>query len=180
MKKSYLFGGLMVASLAVLMANMNRIDAQAPVAATSDVPLKHAQRELAMLDDLYKTAIVLITTHYVDDRDSLPAGSAFKALFDAMKAKQWHEVRLVDGTGDPYEPANAAHEGFETKAMEKILAGESKVEEVVTQDGKRYLLGATAIPVVMEKCILCHESYRDVPAGKAIGALSYKIPLQDE
>jgi len=130
-----------------------------------------------MLDDIYKTSIVLITTHYVDDKDSLPAGSAFKALFDAVKAKGWHEVRLLDATGDPYEPANAPKEGFEKRAIQKLLAGQASHEEVITEDGKQFLLAATAIPVVMEKCTLCHEAYKSVPAGKAIGALGYKIPI---
>ena len=50
---------------------------------------------------------------------------------------------------------------------------------VITEDGKRYLLAATAIPVVMEKCIMCHENYRTVEKGKAIGAISYKVPVQE-
>ena len=146
-----------------------------PASKTS--PVDRARRELKMLDDIYKTSIVLITTHYVDDKDSLPAGSAFKALFDAVKAKGWHEVRLLDATGDPYEPANAPKEGFEKRAIQKLLAGQASHEEVITEDGKQFLLAATAIPVVMEKCTLCHEAYKSVPAGKAIGALGYKIPI---
>ena len=38
---------------------------------------------------------------------------------------------------------------------------------------------ATPIPVVMEKCIMCHENYREVEKGKAIGAISYKVPVQE-
>lgn len=142
-----------------------------------DPSVERARREVKMLDDIYKTSIVLITTHYVDNKDSLPAGSAFKALFEAVKKKGWHEVRLLDATGDPYEPANAAKEGFEKRAIEKILAGQASYDEVTTEDGKKFLLAATAIPVVMEKCLLCHENYKNVPAGKAIGALGYKLPI---
>ena len=160
-------------------ANLQQSTVQAEEKKT-DYALKQARREMAMLDDIYKTAIVLITTHYVDGRESTPAGSAFKALFDSMKEKKWHEVRLIDGTGDPYEPDNTPHEGFEAQAMKELLAGKATVESVVEEDGKRYLLGATAIPVVMDKCVLCHEVYRDVPNGQAIGALSYRIPIQDE
>ena len=140
-------------------------------------PVDRARREVQMLDDIYKTSIVLITTHYVDNKDSLPAGSAFKALFEAVKKKGWHEVRLLDATGDPYEPDNAPKEGFEKRAIQKILAGQASYDEVVTENGKQFLQAATAIPVVMEKCTLCHDGYKSVAAGKAIGALGYKIPI---
>ncbi len=145
--------------------------------AEKDPAVERARREVRLLDDIYKTSIVLITTHYVDDSDSLPAGSAFKALFEAVAKKGWHEVRLLDATNDPYEPDNAPKDGFEKRAIEKLLAGQASYDEVVTEDGKKYLRAATAIPVVMEKCTLCHSNYKDVPAGKAIGALGYKLPI---
>jgi hypothetical protein len=149
------------------------------VQTAKDPATERARREMRMLDDIYKTSIVLITTHYVDNKDSLPAGSAFKALFAAVKDKGWHEVRLIDGTGDPYEVSNAPKEGFEQRAIKKLLAGEASYDEVTTEGNKKYLLAATAIPVVMEKCTLCHDSYKNVPKGKAIGALGYRIPIQD-
>jgi hypothetical protein len=158
--------------LSLLCIDTNAAD---PVSKTS--PVDRARREVKMLDDIYKTSIVLITTHYVDNQDSLPAGSAFKALFETVKAKGWHEVRLLDATGDPYEPANAPKEGFEKRAIEKILKGAASHEELTTESGKQYLQVATAIPVVMEKCTICHEAYKSVPAGRAIGALGYKVPI---
>ena len=142
-----------------------------------DPAVERARREVRMLDDIYKTSIVLITTHYVDNADALPAGSAFKALFDAVREKGWHEVRLLDATGDPYVAENAPKEGFEKRAIKKLVEGQSVVDEVVTEGDKRYLLAATAIPVVMEKCVMCHDNYKGVPAGKAIGALGYKVPI---
>lgn len=147
--------------------------------AKTDPAVERARREVRMLDDLYKTSIVLVTTHYVKEESDLPAGGAFKALFSAMKEKGWHEVRLIDATGEPYEPTNVPKEGFEKKAIRKILDGQPSVDEVVTENGKRYLLAATIVPVVMDKCIMCHENYRNVPKGKAIGALGYKVPIQD-
>jgi hypothetical protein len=178
MRRKLAVFGAVAGILAGSMFATYRVDsAQSPT--RSDVPLAHAKREMAMLDDLYKTAIVLITTHYVDGKESLAAGSAFKALFDGMKKKEWHDVRLIDGTGDPYEPSNAPREGFETRAMKELLAGQTVVQEVKEESGKRYLFGATAIPVVMEKCVVCHSNYKDVAAGRAIGALSYKLPIQD-
>jgi len=147
--------------------------------AKKDPAVERARREVRMLDDLYKTAIVLITTHYVDDDADLPAGSAFKALFEGMKEKGWHEVRLIDATGQPYEEANLPKEGFEKKAIKELLKGKAAYDEVVTEDGKRFLKAATAIPVVMDKCVLCHDNYSKVPKGQAIGALGYKVPILD-
>ena len=146
----------------------------------NDAAVERARREVKMLDDIYKTSIVLITTHYVHTDDDLPAGSAFKALFDAVGKKGWHEVRLLDATGEPYEEANTPKKGFEKKAVKKLLDGAAAYDEVVTEGDKRYLLAATAIPVVMEKCIMCHENYRDVKKGQAIGALGYKVPILDD
>jgi hypothetical protein len=139
--------------------------------------VERARREVKMLDDIYKTCIVLITTHYVDNKDALPAGSAFKALFAMVKEKGWHEVRLIDATGDPYNPDNEPKEGFEKRAIKDLLSGNPYYDEVATEDGKDYLLVATAVPVVMDKCTMCHSNYEKVAKGKAIGALGYKIPI---
>ena len=144
-----------------------------------DLAVERARREVRMLDDIYKTSIVLITTHYVDNADALPAGSAFKALFDAVREKGWHEVRLIDATGDPYSTDNSPKDGFEKRAIKKLVEGQSVVDEVISAGDKRYLLAATAIPVVMEKCVMCHDNYKNVPAGKPIGALGYKVPILD-
>lgn len=148
-------------------------------AAPADAAVERARREVRMLDDIYKTSIVLITTHYVEDDNDLPAGSAFKALFAAVEKNGWHKVRLVDASGEPVNDENKPKKGFEKKAVEQLLKGKPSWDEVVEEDGKRYLYAATAIPVVMEKCIMCHENYKGVPKGKAIGALSYRVPILD-
>ena len=62
-------------------------------------------------------------------------------------------------------------------AGRQLLEGQSAVDKVVVEGDKNFLLAATAIPVVMEKCIMCHENYKDVPKGKAIKVLSYKVPI---
>jgi len=31
---------------------------------------------------------------------------------------------------------------------------------------------------VMEKCVMCHAHYADVPKGKPIGVLGYTIPIE--
>jgi hypothetical protein len=117
---------------------------------------------------------VLITQHYVTDKSDLAAGEAFKLLFAKVKDKGWHEVRLIDGTGEPINQENEPQDAFERKAMAALRDGKPYVEELTTKDGKRYLRAATPIPVVMEKCTMCHENYR---GKKVIGALGYTLPL---
>ena len=45
--------------------------------------IERARREARLLDDIYKTAIVLITKHYVEDDSALAAGEAFKSCSTA-------------------------------------------------------------------------------------------------
>ena len=143
-----------------------------------DRALERTRKQVRMLDDVYKSAVVLITTHYVNDEDDLPAGSAAIALFEAVKKKGWHEVRLLDASGEPIEEKNTAKDEFEKKAIAKLKAGESYYDEVVRKDGKRYLRAATPIPVVLEKCTMCHENYKKAKKGEPIGSLAYTIPIE--
>ncbi len=136
------------------------------------------RQTVKMLDDVYKTAVVLITDKYVHGENDFPAGGAAIALFDAIEKKGWHRVRLLDVSGDPYDSENVAKDAFEKKGVEKIKSGESFVEEVEQADGKHFLRAMTPIPVVMAKCAICHPHYKNVGAGKAIGALSYRVPIQ--
>jgi hypothetical protein len=139
-----------------------------------DVQLQRARREVKLLDDIYKSAIVLITKHYVDESSDLAAGEAFKVLFESMKEKGWHEVRLLDATGEPINDENSPQDDFERAAVKAMLDGKDYLDEVATHEGSRYLRAATPVPVVMEKCILCHENYR---GRKLAGALAYTLPL---
>jgi hypothetical protein len=143
----------------------------------ADPAVERARQQVRMLDDLYKSAIVLVTENYVTEKADLAAGDAFQALFKAMKDKGHHEVRLLDATGEPYDDDNTPRPGFEQKAVKELKAGKQWYEEVVERDGQRYLLAATPIPVVMKKCTMCHEHYADVPAGQPIGALGYTLKL---
>ncbi|MCA9034187.1 MAG: DUF3365 domain-containing protein [Planctomycetaceae bacterium] len=143
----------------------------------SPAAVERARREVRLLDDVYKTSVVLITQHYVEDEDSIAAAVAAKALFGAMKEKGWHEARLIDASGHPYNDENLPQDGFEKRAVKEILSGKASYDEVVTEDGKSFLLAATTVPVVMDKCIMCHENYRTVPKNQAIGAISYKVPV---
>ena len=154
-----------------------------PSVATADLEATHmasvnrTREQILMLDDLYKTAVVLITEHYVHDTGTLSAASAAKALFQAMQEKGWHEVRLVGLTDELRNPENAPADEFETAAAAALLAGEGSHEEVQTNMGTEYLRLATAVPVVMEKCVMCHPSWEGNTGN--IGALSYTVPLID-
>lgn len=145
---------------------------------SDDAAVARTRKQVLMLDDLYKTAIVLVTQHYVDEASDLAAGSAFQKLFQAMRDKGHHDVRLLDATGQPYNEKNLPRDGFEKAAIAALKAGKPSYEEVVTTDGQRYLKMATPIPVVMTKCTLCHPAYEKAPAGQAIGALGYTIKIE--
>ena len=142
-----------------------------------EVELKRAKREVRMLDDIYKGGIVTITEHYVNDEDTIPAGTAFKKLFEAAEKKGWHKVRLVDATGEPYNDENIAEDEFEKNAIKQLVKGKSWVEKIEVRKGIRHLRVATPIPVVFAKCVMCHDNYFDVPKGQAIGALTYVVPI---
>ena len=146
---------------------------------SEDAALKRTRKTVQMLDDIYKGGIVAITDNYVNDRDTIPAGTAFKQVFKSAQEKGWHTVRLVDGLDDPLNDENAPNDDFEKKALKALVAGKTgwyEAEETV--NGKRTLRVATAIPVVFEKCVMCHDNYADVPKGQAVGALTYKITIE--
>ncbi len=75
-------------------------------------------------------------------------------------------------------PLAVADDEFERTAVGKLKGGESYYDEVVDRDGKRYLRAATAIPVVLEKCTMCHPNYKAAKEGEAIGLLSYVVPVE--
>ncbi len=150
--------------------------AQSPAALKDDPAVQRAQKQAKMLDTLYKTAIVLITENYVDGTESLAAGDAFQALFKSMKDNGFHEVRLLDATGDAYDSDNEPQTEFEKNAIKALLAGKPIFEELVEEGDKRFLWSATPIPVVMDKCVLCHSHYEGVKGP--IGSLALKIPVE--
>ena len=146
---------------------------------TNDAAVDRTRRQVKMLDGIYKHGIVLITTHYVDGDEDLPAGTAFKKLFEAAKKNGWHEVRLVDATGEPYSDENVAKTDFEKQAIKQLKKGKPFVEKVIQAKEKRYMLAATPIPVVMEKCTMCHDNYDMSKKGLVVGALTYRVPIDE-
>jgi len=145
--------------------------------APSTAALERTRKTVRMLDDVYKTAVVLITDKYVNSEKDFPAGSAAIALFGAIEKKGWHGVRLLDVTGKPYDDKNVAKDDFEKQGVRQLQAGKDYIEEVVEKDGKPYLRAMTAVPVVMQKCVMCHSHYADAKKGAAIGAISYTLPI---
>lgn len=173
-KRSWLgmaFAGIvMLAGFAGLRAEDKAAPAEAEVA--------RARKTVQMLDDVYKTAVVLITDKYVHSEDDFPAGGAAIALFDQISKKGWHQVELLDVSGEPYDDANVANDEFEKAAVEAIRAGKGFYEATEVKDGKPVYRAMTAIPVVMQKCVMCHPNYKNVKEGAAIGALSYALPME--
>ncbi len=166
---SRLVCGVMLTLLGVGTASAQSVDPAA---------LARTRKQVKMLDGIYKNAIVLVTTHFVSEKTDMPAGTAFKKLFDVARENDWHNVRLIDATGDPYDAENVAESAFEKSAVAQIVAGKDYVDQAIFRDGKPILQAATIIPVVMDKCVMCHDNYANVPKGKAIGALTYEIPIE--
>jgi hypothetical protein len=140
-----------------------------------DAAVERTRQEVKMLDDLYKNAIVLIDGHYVKKPSDLPAATAAKALWAALKKDGWYDVRilgLLDVIGDPDD---APADTFEKAAAKKLIVGQTPDEEVVEKGGKRYLRVATGIPVVSENCVMCHANFKGNKGN--VGALSYTVPV---
>jgi len=144
---------------------------------SKDKAVERTRQQIKMLDDLYKNAIVLINEHYVNKPSDFPAATAGKALFAAMNKNGWHEVRILGLTDVIGDPDDAPRDAFEKSTAKKLIAGEAPDEEVVEKGGKRYLRVATGIPVVTEKCIMCHENFKGNKGN--VGALSYIVPVNE-
>jgi len=175
---SILISGLLLAMVATGILLSAEPTSQKEKGSPSTADVERTRKTVRMLDDVYKTAVVLITDKYVNDENDFPAGSAAIALFDAIEKKGWHEVRLLDVTGKPYDAKNVAKDEFEKQGVRQLQAGKDYFEEVIEKDGKPYLRAMTPVPVVMQKCVMCHPHYADAKKGAAIGAISYTIPIE--
>ncbi|QDU93515.1 c-type heme family protein [Lignipirellula cremea] len=144
----------------------------------SQAAVARTQKMVQTLDSIYKNAVVLITDKYVHDEDDFAAGSAAVLLFENISKGGSHQVRLIDATGMPYDEKNVARDDFEKEGIKRLKAGAALYEQVVYRDGKPQLRALTAVPVVMQKCVMCHEHYADVKKGDPIGAISYTVPIE--
>ena len=165
---------LMIAGMAWGM----RSNARGETKAEADPAVERARQQIKMLDDIYKTAVVAITDKYVNKETDLPAATVAMALFDTMKKKGWHDCRLIDATGKPYEDKNVAKDDFEKAAVKALTSGKDYYEQLVQIEGKTRLRAATPVPVVMKKCTMCHENYKTVKEGAAVGVITYNVPVK--
>jgi len=133
-----------------------------------------ARDMVKMLDDLYKTAVVSITNHYIEGQAGAPAAVVAQDIFATMQKKGWHAARLVDATGKPRNKANIAKTDFEKKAIQEMKAGKTYYDEVARADGKNVLRAATVVPVVMQQCAVCHSK----KVGELLGAIVYEVPIK--
>lgn len=144
----------------------------------TDQAVDRARNTVQLLDNVFKQTIVLVTDKYVNDESDFAAGSAAVLLFKNISESGDNKVRLIDATGDPYDTDNVAKDEFEKSGIKKLKAGAKTHEQIVKIDGKPYLRAITPVPVVMEKCIMCHAHYADAKTGEPIGAISYTVPIQ--
>jgi hypothetical protein len=167
----------MVCASPILLLRAEEPAAKAPL--QGDAPVERTRKQVRMLDDLYKTAVVLITETYVKSETDTSAATAAIALFEAMGKKNWHQARLLDATGMPYADKNVAKDDFEKHAIQVLKQGKlDYVERIETQGTDRYLRAATPVPVVLKKCTMCHPNYADVKPGQPIGAIAYRVKIE--
>lgn len=194
MKKALVFGSFLMVAVGLLAGGLSGEEQKAPSQKAktakeakkkdksgkqpSPAAIKRTRETVKMLDDVYKQAIVLITDKYVNDTDDFPAGSAAVEWFKRVGKTGYHQVRLIDVSGQPYEEANVAKSEFEKEGVKQLKAGKAFYDEVETKDGKHYLKAMTPVPVVMDKCIMCHPHYKDAKKGEPIGAISYELPIR--
>ena len=148
------------------------------VGTPTEAALARTRKMTAMLDNIYKQAVVLITDKYVHDEDDFAAGSAAVLLFKNVSASGSHQVRLIDASGKPTNDDNVAKDNFEREGIKHLKGGDANYEKVVTLDGKPQLRTLTPVPVVMKKCVMCHDHYADAKKGEPIGAISYIVPIE--
>lgn len=145
----------------------------------SEAAIERSRKTVRMLDDIYKQVIVLITDKYVETEEDFAAGSAAVLLFENLSKSENQKVRLLDATGEPYDEDNVAKDAFEKEGIKRIKAGAKGYEQIVEEDGKYSLRSMTPVPVVLERCIMCHPHYKEAQQkNQAIGAISYRVPIE--
>lgn len=176
MKQALITGSLAALAVGVIAVNLPGEDKNA--AQPDQEAIERTRQTTQMLDEVYKRVIVLVTDKYVHTEDDFAAGSAAVELFRQISEGETQKVRLIDVTGAPYESDNVARNDFEKRGVRKLKEGAASFDEVVIKDGQAYLQTLTAVPVVHERCVMCHAHYEDVKKGAPIGALSYVLPVR--
>jgi hypothetical protein len=169
---------LIVTGLAGTYAAWAQGPTESAKATPGEADVVRARKTIQMLDDIYKKTIVMITDKYVRTTEDFAAGSAAVLLFEQISESGSHQVRLLDATGMPYDSENVARDDFEKEAIKKLKEGAKSHEQVVERDGQAVLRVVTPVPVVMERCIMCHDHYADAEKGEPVGAISYELAIQ--
>jgi len=174
------FSGVLAALLATVAPGVfggrhARAEPGPQVKGEDDPALLRTREQVRMLDDLYKNAVVSITTRYVGAQSKQPAIMIAKDVFGAMRKQGWHSAKLVDATGEPMNEDNAPKTDFEIEAARVINSGKPYFDRVVGEGKDRRLLAATVVPVVMQKCANCHT---DKKVGDVLGFIRYDIPIK--
>ncbi len=141
---------------------------------TIEKEVDRARKTVNMIDDMYKTFIVLTTEEYVQNPTTCSALILSKKVFEVMTKKGWHEARLLSTFDTPHNPDNFPKDDFERDAIEAIVSGNTYHEKVEEIDDKHYLRSATSVIAFMDGCTMCHP---DKKVGDLLGAISYRIPL---
>jgi hypothetical protein len=172
MRSLRIVGGCFL-SLSLLVVGHSLVGAEG-AKKVDPVALERTREQVKMLDDLYKNAVVAITSTYTEKQGDTPAAAVAKLVFDAMHKKGWHTARLIDATGKPKNKENVAKSDFEKKAVTEIAGGKAYFEEVAEADGKPVLRVATVVPSVMKQCAICHGGKE----GRVLGAIVYELPIK--
>jgi hypothetical protein len=161
-----------------LLSETGRAQDKSASAQPDEAAVARSRKVTQLLDNIFKQTIVLITDKYVHDESDFAAGSAAVLLFEKVSQSGDHQVRLLDATGEPYDPENVARDAFEREGIQRLKSGAKLHEQVVQVDGKPRLRTLTPVPVVMKKCVMCHEHYGQTKPGEVIGAISYIVPVE--
>jgi Protein of unknown function (DUF3365) len=152
-----------------------RANTSSDIKTEADPAVARTREQVKMLDDLYKNAVVSITKRYVGEQDEQPAIMVAKDIFTAMRKQGWHSAKLVDSTGEPLNESNAPKTDFEKEAARVISLKKPYYDRVVGEGKDRRLLAATVVPVVMQKCAVCHDHKK---VGEVLGFIRYDIPIK--
>ena len=138
-----------------------------------------ARQRARLLHGAIHDTLQVVHARYFREGEKLaiPAAS-LDLVFREMEGRDGVKLRWLVVDGKAMNVDNEPQDDFEKAAIKDLKAGKASEEKIVTKNGKSYLRVATAIPVVMEKCTMCHENYKNVPKGQAIGALGYEIEIR--
>ncbi len=160
---------VVTAAVAMLGLGLTMSDA-AEAKKQTPMSLAQARQTVAMLNDLYVTAVVGIHSTYVKDAGTPAAALVARQVFKAMDEKGWAQTRWLSTTGRPFNPDANPADDFERSAVAALKKGTARFEKVVNGE----LRVATLIPLVDKSCAMCHTKDK---VGDPIGGLSYRIKL---